>query len=111
VIRKLTFPGCHGGKRRRHLGDALAAAVRACNATLFEIGHMEILVEFFFAILAEKHVVRHPCFPPLLVSYITPRAIVASRIVGKRPARSCRTYTISWSIRAPNSRYKKNIFH
>ena len=62
VIRNLALLGRNGGERRYLLGHTLAAAVRADYAALFEISDVKNLGKFFFAILAEKNVLRHGRF-------------------------------------------------
>ena len=55
----LAFLGRDGGKRGHGLGHALAAAVRAHEASLFEIRDMENLGELLVAIPIKKAIVRH----------------------------------------------------
>jgi hypothetical protein len=54
----LALLGRDGGERRYLLGHALAAAVRADYAGLFEISDVKNLGELFVAILTEKNVLR-----------------------------------------------------
>jgi hypothetical protein len=61
-MRNLALPGRNGGERRHLLGYALAAAVGADYAALFEISDMKNPGKLFVAILAEKNVLRHGRF-------------------------------------------------
>jgi len=58
----LALLGCSGGERRYLLGHALAAAVRADYAALFEISDVKNPGKLFVAVLAEKNVLRHGRF-------------------------------------------------
>jgi hypothetical protein len=42
--------------------DSLAGAVWAHRRTFFEIGHVQMLGEFFLAVFAEENVLRHDGF-------------------------------------------------
>jgi hypothetical protein len=50
-MRKLALPGSYGRELRYLLCNPLTAAVRALNAALFKLRHVEILGEFLVAIL------------------------------------------------------------
>jgi hypothetical protein len=62
VAQPLALSGRNGGERRYLLGHALAAAVRADYAALFEISDVKNLGKLFVAILAEENVLRHGRF-------------------------------------------------
>ena len=61
-MRNLALLGRNGGERRYLLDHALAAAVRADYADLFEISDVKNLGKLFVAIQAEKNVLRHGRF-------------------------------------------------
>jgi hypothetical protein len=61
-MRNLALLGRNGGERFHLLDHALAAAVRADYAELFEIIDVKIPGKLFVAILAEKNVLRHGRF-------------------------------------------------
>ena len=75
-MRDLAFLGRDGGERRYLLGHALAAAVRADYAALFEISDVKNLGELFVAILTEKNVLRHGRFLLNVSSYMVARLVV-----------------------------------
>jgi hypothetical protein len=59
-MRNLALPGRNGGERRYLLGHAIAAAVRADDAALFEIS--DVKSKLVVAILTQKNVLRHGRF-------------------------------------------------
>jgi hypothetical protein len=61
-MRNLALPGRNGGERRYLLGHAIAAAVRADYAALFEISDVKNLRKLFVAILTQEDVLRHGRF-------------------------------------------------
>jgi hypothetical protein len=64
----LTFLRCHGGELRHLLFDLFAATVRAHDAALFQLRHVEILGEFLVAILTEKNVLTHGHSPGTIIA-------------------------------------------
>ena len=62
VLFNLALLGRNGGERRYLLDHALAAAVRADYADLFEISNVKNQSKLLVAILAEENVLRHGRF-------------------------------------------------
>ena len=83
LMRNLALPGCNGGERRYLLGHAIAAALRADYPALFHLSDVQNLGKLFFAILAEKNVLRH-----LTSSFYRPLCPHNSAVIGHGKASS-----------------------